>query len=857
MTPERWQRLKVLFEAASRLSAEDWEEFIAAACPGDQELAASLRSLLEQTTSSGSLLDHPLVSLSQQSAPTPLPQTFQRGQLVDNRFEIVSFLGKGGMGEVYRAFDKELQDQVALKTIRSDTADPSGMLQRLRQEVRRSRRIAHPNVCRVYDLFTHSLGGDSPAAFLTMQLLTGPTLAEVLRTHGPMQVSQAARLAKQMLAALAAAHEAGIIHRDFKPGNIMLVDFEGSNCQAVVTDFGLAVERTLLSGVSSDSRSLTIAGTPDYMAPERFRGLSTTASDIYSFGVVLFEMLAGVTPNAVTSELSGDPAAGLTQPALNRIRDLPGHLRNVIVRCLEMKPQDRFRSAVEVLTALDSPTGSIAAQLRPGFTRRAYLTGLSAAAAAALLAALVKWSRPHLITVPASLIVLPFQEIGTSPDGTLLADGLTDGLIDALSQRKLLRVIAHGSTFHYKGRTRDARTLNRELNVAWVLSGAIETRNGRVSIAASLSTAPKGERIWTKQFAGTVSSILALQRRIAQDVTVVLKASAESEEPSIGQDLSPNDLEAYKLYLKGRFQWNLRNEAGLRQAIDYFREAIGMDPNDERAYCGLADSYALLGIFALAAPKEVMPEAKMAARQALALHDELSAAYASLGLIQAVFDWDWPRAGESFRRAVELDPSYVTGHHWYAFYLAWTSQPQLAREHMLQALSLDPLSVVIPAGLGWLAFWNRDYRRAEAHFRHTLALNPNYTGAYAPLALTCAQQSRFAEALGIIEAGRKLNPASNTLPDLARIYALAGQHADAVRTIADAEEAFSNRYTPGTTMAMAYAALLDTDKAFDWLEKAYQERSSEMSFLKVDPRFDSLRKDPRFDDLLRKAHFLS
>ena len=857
MTPDRWQRLKLLYEAASQLSRNHWEPFISAACAEDDELAAALRRLLENDNSGG-LLDHPIVSLCPRVPPAAASRAFLPGQLVDNRFEIASFLGRGGMGEVYKAFDRELQEHVALKTVRGDARDPAGMFQRLRQEVRRSRRIAHPNVCRVYDIFVPSGDDGSEISFLTMQLLTGPTLAQVLREQGPMMVAKAAPVAKQMLGALSAAHQAGIIHRDLKPGNVMLIGDGVANRHAVVTDFGLSVERFPGSAVPKDMTGHSLAGTPAYMAPEQFKGMATTASDIYSFGVVLFEMFTGTTPSPISSDPEMDPSNALSKPAVRLLRDVPKIWRGVIMKCLETRPQDRFASTEEILAALETGPAASLRPIRARLTRRDYVTGLSTTAAVTIAAIYTTRNRWHFNAQRPSLVVLPFRVRNPSSDGSLLADGLTDGLIEGLRQRKLLRVIAHRSAFHYRGQEPDPRTMHRDLNVTHIVSGSIETADRQIRLSASLVTAPAGKRIWAKEYTRPVSSILVVLHEMARDIVSVLKASAGNEQFFLGAELSPSDLEAYKLYLKGRYQWNLRTESGLRQAIEYFREAIGMDPGNERAFCGLADSYALLGLFGFARPNDVMPEAKIAAQRALMLNDALAEAYASLGFIQAVYNWDWAEADASLKRATRLDPGYVTGHDWYAFCLAWTDQPQPARAHMEEALELDPFSPAIGTHLAWLAFWSRDYSRAEALLRRTIALspNPNATAAHALLALACAQQSRFPEALTVIQSVRKLDRDPGTLPDLARIYALAGQRSNAQRTISEAEFGLKGRPSSGVTMAMACEALGDREKAFAWLSAAYQERASEMAFLKVDPRLDGLRSDGRFTDLLKKVNLL-
>jgi TolB-like protein len=579
-------------------------------------------------------------------------------------YEILAPLGVGGMGEVYRARDKKLDRDVAIKVLPQSVAADPDSLARFEREAKAVAALSHPNILSIFDFGTHE-----GISYAVMELLEGETLRGKFDT-GPIPQKQAVDYALQIAKSLSAAHEKGVVHRDLKPENLFVM----KDGHLKILDFGLAKrveaiapsEETSAPTVSRHTEPGTVMGTVGYMSPEQVRGRPADhRSDIFSFGAVLYEMLTGrrafrgdtavETMNAILKEeppgVAGS-ASGVS-PALER----------VVRHCLEKSPEERFQSARDIAFALgEASSGSAAAPATPAAqpprprALRPFLWAAGVAAALAALAAAVLWLRPGAGAID-SLAVLPFVNAGGDPNAEYLSDGITESLINSVSQIPGIRVVSRASAFHYKGKDLGARTVGRELGVRAVLTGRIVQRGDAFSIRAELVDARDDTHLWGEEYNRRLSDILAVQEEIARDISEKLRLRLTGQEKKRLTKRYTENAEAYALYLRGRYHWNKRTGEDLQKGIGYFQQAIEKDPTYALAYAGLADSFAILYDYAGLPSSETFPKAKAAALKALEIDDTLAQAHAALAFVHEDFDWDFSAAEKEFRRAIELDQS--------------------------------------------------------------------------------------------------------------------------------------------------------------------------------------------------------
>lgn len=456
-----------------------------------------------------------------------------------------------------------------------------------------------------------------------------------------------------------------------------------------------------------------------------------------------------------------------------------------------------------------------------------------------------------------SIAVLPFQNAGGDPEMEYLSDGLTESLIHSLSQLPEVRVMARSTVFRYKGREVDPQTVGRDLNIRVVLTGKVVRRNGTLIIGTELVDVDNGWRLWGEQYNRKLSDIIVVQEEIAKEISEKLRLRLTGGgKKRLGKRYTENT-DAYRDYLKGRYYWNKMTEEGLKKSIGYFEQAIQKDPNYALAYAGLADSHSLFGFFSLLPPKEVMPRAKEAALKALAIDDGLAEAHASLAGIKKVYDWDWLAAEREYQRALELNPNYATAHHWYADYLSAVGRSQEALAEIQRAQELDPLSLVISMEVAWNLYMAREYDRAVEQSLKTLEMESDFSPAHYTLGLAYEQVARYEEAIAALQEARNTsggNPVS--LAALGHAYATAGRRREAMKTLNELRKISERSYVSPYWSAILYAGLGENAPAFEWLEKAYEERDVWLVWLKAEPRFDSLRSDPQFEDLLRRVGLL-
>jgi TolB-like protein/Tfp pilus assembly protein PilF len=777
-------------------------------------------------------------------------------------YEVLAPIGAGGMGEVYRARDERLKRDVAIKVLPQSLAGDPEALARFEREALAVAALSHPNI-----LAIHDFGTQDGISYAVMELLEGETLRGKLDA-GPIPQRQAVDYALQVAKGLTAAHEKGVVHRDLKPENL----FISRDGHLKILDFGLAKreapvapgEETSAPTASGHTQPGTVLGTVGYMSPEQVRGLSVDhRSDIFSFGAILYELLSG--KRAFKGDTAADTMAAIMKeepPELSESgRNISPALDHIVRHCLKKDRDHRFQSARDIAFALgEASSGSAAAPaaLQPPLRLRASRPLLWAVGVAALAAA-VLWLRPRAGTID-SLAVLPFVNAGGDPNAEYLSDGITESLINTVSQIPGIRVVSRASAFHYKGKDVGAKTVGRELGVRAVLTGRIVQRGDGLSIRAELVDARDDTHLWGEEYNRRLSDILAVQEEIAGDISGKLRQRLTGEEKKRLTKRYTENAEAYGLYLKGRYHWNKRTGEGIQKGIGYFQQAIEKDPTYALAYAGLADSYAILSEYAGLRSSETFPKAKAAALKALEIDDTLAQAHAVLALVHVNFDWDFSSAETEYKRAIELDPKYPTAHHWYSLYLSFLGRHEQAIAEAERANELDPLSPII-SNLRGVAFnYAGQYERAIEAARKTLELDKGFSPALLNLGRALEQKKMYPEAIAALEEAATLSGRSiQAVAYLGHAYAVSGRREEAMRLIEELKGWSERGYDPLANIALVHAGLGQNDEAMRWLEKAYQAHSAWLIQLglKVNPRWDALRFDPRFQDLLRRIGFPS
>jgi eukaryotic-like serine/threonine-protein kinase len=775
-------------------------------------------------------------------------------------YEILAVLGAGGMGEAYRARDPRLGRDVAIKVLPQHLSTDPNALSRFEREVRAVAALSHPNILAIFDV-----GSADGVSYAVTELLEGETLRARLK-QGALPWPMASEIGSAIAEGVAAAHSKGIIHRDLKPENIFLT----RDGRAKVLDFGLArltSEDPDATSAPTETEPGVVMGTVGYMSPEQVKGKAAGApSDVFSLGCVLYEMIAG--RRAFARETAAQTmAAILEQPpaALVGIAGVPKDADRLIAHCLEKDPAHRMQSAHDLafaLRTLSSGSGRYRAGRAPSQRRAIALAAVAAVALAISGAAAVYWSTVRDGSTE-SIAILPFVNTSGNADVDYLSDGITESLINGLSQAPNLSVVSRNAAFRYKGRDTDAQAAGRALKVHAVLTGRVSQRGDALSINTELIDVRNNRQLWGEQYNRKLSDIQAVQEEISIEISDKLRLRLTGEDKRRLTKRYTQNTEAYQLYLRGRYYWNKKTPDGFNRGIEEFQKAIELDANYAPAYAGMAALYNNLANynFGLIPPREAWAKAKAAATRASQIDDTLASAHASLALVAYQWEWDWPTAEKEFKRAIELDsgssstyePSPASNYHWYSHFLMCLKRVDESYRAGRHAMELDPTDLAINAHQGWHYLWIHEFDTAIEPLKKAIELDPSFVVTQWYLGLAYEQQKKFDAAVAQFQSCVRMTAGRPSMVALlGHAYAVAGRTGYAQNVLRQLDAEAKTRYVPPYPIAVIYAGLGQNDDAFAWLEKAYDGRDSWMAYLAIDPRMDVLHADPRFHALLQR-----
>lgn len=757
-------------------------------------------------------------------------------------YTIVEEIGRGAMGIVYRGTHQQLHEQRAIKLLPPAAFASPSARQQLRAEARALARVQHPNVAILHDyITTDEYDG------IVMEMVAGARLDDLVRERGTLPEAEVVRIGIQLAEGLAAAHAEGVIHRDLKPGNLHL----STQGRLKILDFGLAVR---LAGESvthspADTAFPVVAGTGPYIAPEIWMGGTATAlSDLYSAGVVLYQLATGSVPFPDLALGAIAHAVTTLDPPAPRARNanLSPALEAVILRCLQRDPARRFASAEELAAALRELDSGV--RTRPRFGRRAKIVAAGAIVLAVVLVIAGQFVRPHHPPV-RRIVVLPFRNLTGDPALDYLADGTAVDLTSELAEYPELQITSVGPAFRYKNTTKNVAAIVQELQRDGVIEGTVQFNGDKAKVSARLFDANE-KQIWHQKMTVERAALPSVPARLARGIVEAVGLTPVQGGSSV-------DSVARILYWQGRYEWNQRSEAGIQRSISLFGRAIRRDSLFALAWSGLADAWSAAVFSGMVRPHDGYPHARQAAQRAVDIDPDLSEAYVSLGNIVQNFDWNWAAADSAYLRAIDLNPDNPVAHHWYANHCALAGDFPTALAEIERARQLDPLSLPIAIGNGAFRYYARDYAGALTAYQDALALDSTSTLLQRAMAANYLGLKREADATIAIQRWLEVQyPGTGISTRVGNAYQARG-FSGVMRVLIAALDAKrkSGRYEPATHLGELYAVLGEREAAIDWLEIALQERDPELNRIQVDRIFDPLRGDPRFQRIVRAVGF--
>jgi serine/threonine protein kinase/tetratricopeptide (TPR) repeat protein len=894
MTPERWQQLKQIFQSALERNPAERSAFLKQACAGDEALRCEVESLISSHDQAGDSIE----AMAVEAATEMLANDRAIVGKQIGHYQVLSPIGHGGMGTVYLAerADGQYRKKVAIKLIRRGM-DADFIIRRFRNERQILADLDHPNIARLLD------GGatEDGLPYFVMEYIDGMPV-DLHCDANCLPTRERLKLFQRVCSAVHYAHQRSIVHRDIKPSNI-LVTADGT---PKLLDFGIAKLFDPVSSDASDSTATTLRlMTPEYASPEQIRDEPVTpASDLYTLGVLLYKLLTGHRPyrfrtrqpheiaRVICEEEPEKPSTAvaraeeipstdgkavitLTPESVSKTREgeakqlrrlLSGDVDSIVMMAMRKQPEQRYASVEEFSDDIGRHLAGmpVAARKQMRWRLRGRLWAQWKAASAAILLVLLLLVGARLLTRSTNskpqadspsiktVAVLPLRSLDANEDQSLGLK-LTDALIQRLGRLRQIVVRPTSSVQGYESKTLDPLAAGREQQVDVVLDGSFQREGERLRLRVQLLRVSDGQQLWAKAFDEQSADPFYLQDALADHAAQGLVPQLTGAERKLLARRDTENVEANRLYIEGRYYWNKRTQETAKRAIDCFQQAIDLDANYALAYAGLADSYIILGVYSGLPAQEAFTKAKAMAQKALLLDESLTEAHTALAYVKFRYDWDWPGAEDEYRRAIELNPNYATAYQWAALNLAAVGRLDEAISQMRRAEELDPLSLIINSNTEWVLYLARKNDEAIAHGRKTLEIDPSFFATHKYLGLLYMQKRMYEQAISEYQKARDLSVDDpHIIALIGHCYALAGKPDRARAALKELQELAKRRYVQPYSIAVIYTGLREKDQALAWLEKAYDDRSSYMVYLKVEPIFDSLHSEPRFKDLLQR-----